>query len=272
MEREKVRWRGTHGVGDFMHALNVVHQYGFEKNKIIDLEMHWEHDEDYLYHPDDPETIIERMEWMHGKYYLSNNVKITHQFNSDLFSYKGDENHRNKVRFQFESENLHPIIDQAPPNQWCFDPREYTTPENRIVIWTPYYNREQPRRWKRWFEPDDWEKLIINLESWEGWQVIELTYRTPIREAYNQIRRAKYVVSYDGMWHYISKNFCKPHVIPSKEGITSYNTPNAVRIEDTEIMHRFFSEEQQADKLGYAKERANKAKQKVCRDLGIELR
>ena len=41
MERERVRWRGTHGVGDFMHALNVCHQYAFEQDKIIKAEMHW---------------------------------------------------------------------------------------------------------------------------------------------------------------------------------------------------------------------------------------
>ena len=30
--------------------------------------MHWEHDEDFLYHPDDPETIIDRMNFIHPKY------------------------------------------------------------------------------------------------------------------------------------------------------------------------------------------------------------
>ena len=271
MERERVRWRGTHGIGDAMHALNVVHQYGFENDKIIDLEMHWEHDEDFLYHPDDPETIIQRMEWIHGKYYLAARVNITHVYNSDLFSYKDNENRRNKVRFMFDSEQIHPLINQAPPNQWCFDPREFNNPERRIVVWTPHYNREPPRAWKTWFDADNWEKLIITLQDW-GWDFVELTYRTPIAEAYSQIRRARFCVSYDGMWHYIARNFCKPHIIPSREGITSYNTPQAVRIEDAEIMHNFFSEEQQADKLGYAKERATKAKQKIERDLGIELR
>ena len=92
--------------------------------------------------------------------------------------------------------------------------------------------------------PDDWEKFIRDLEKWEGWDVIELTYRTPIRDAYNQIRRARYVASYDGMWHYIARNFCKPHLIPSNEGVTTYNTPNAVKVATTEGMANFFKDDE----------------------------
>lgn len=272
-ERERIRWRGTHGVGDFMHALNVCHQYAFEQDKEIDLQMHWEHDKDFLYHPDDPETIVQRLEFIKGKYYLNRRVKLSHVFNSTLFHYD-DENQRHKVRFLFDSEHYHPIVNETPPNQWLFDPREYTdTPEKRIVVWTPYYNREQPRRWKRWFGPDDWEKFIRDLEKWEGWDVIELTYRTPIRDAYNQIRRARYVASYDGMWHYIARNFCKPHLIPSNEGVTTYNTPNAVKVATTEGMANFFKDDENlGERIAELRQRAEAAKSKINRDFGVHLR
>ena len=87
-----------------------------EQDKIIDLEMHWEHDKDFLYHPDDPETIIQRLEFIKGKYYLNKRVKLTHVFNSTLFHYS-DENQRHKVRFLFDSEHYHPIVNETPPNQ-----------------------------------------------------------------------------------------------------------------------------------------------------------
>ena len=85
--------------------------------------------------------------------------------------------------------------------------------------------------------------IYYKLLRWEGWILEELTYRTPIEKAYNEIKTARYVVSYDGMWHYISKNFGKPHIIPSKEGVTTYNTPNAVKIHQGEDFKKCFEEE-----------------------------
>ena len=76
-----------------------------------------------------------------------------------------------------------------------------------------------------------------------------MTYRTPIEKAYNEIKTARYVVSYDGMWHYISKNFGKPHIIPSKEGVTTYNTPNAVKIHFGDDFKKCFEEENMAETL-----------------------
>ena len=43
--------------------------------------------------------------------------------------------------------------------------------------------------------------------------------------------------------HYISKNFGKPHIIPSKEGVTTYNTPNAVKIHLVHDFKKCFEEE-----------------------------
>ena len=98
---EKIRWRGTHGVGDFMQALNVAHRYSFDHDKLpVNLEMHWEHDEDYLYHPRDPETIIERMHKIHEMYLENNRVVVTHVYNSDMFHYE-DTEQKVKNRFFF---------------------------------------------------------------------------------------------------------------------------------------------------------------------------
>ena len=253
MDVEKVKWRGTHGVGDFMQALNVCHRYSFDHNDTpVNLEMHWEHDEDYLYHPNDPETIIERMRKIHKLYHESERVEVTHVYNSKEFYYE-DSEEKDKRRYEFASGRYDPT--GAPPNDWIFRESEYVEPERRIVIWTPHYNREQPRRWKRWLTSDDWYD-IIQLLRWEGWILQEINYRTPILEAYNAIKKSRFVVSYDGMWHYISRNFAKPHLIPSKEGITSYNTPNAVKLKTREEMLDFFKPENVGTSLGRLNEQA----------------
>ena len=222
---EKIRWRGTWGVGDFMNALNVCHNYSFQNKKQVNLEMHWEHDEDYLHHPKDPETIIQRMEWIHAQYHRQDDVVVTHAFNSDLFPKGNMNNTPDKDRYFFDSgayENPN-----APPNDWIFKPESFVDKKKKIVMWTPTYNSQQPRTWKRFLTNDDWYD-IIKLLSWEGWILVELTYRTPIKDAFKQISESDFVVCYDGMWHYIVRNFGKPMFIPSWEGITTYNTPQAV--------------------------------------------
>ena len=223
---EKVRWRGTWGVGDFMNALNTCHNYCFDNNTKVNLEMHWEHDEDYLHHPEDPETIIERMAWIHNQYHRQEDVTVTHVYNSDLFP-KGNVNpEKNKDRFYFDSNAFKPT--SAPPNDWIFKPESFIPKRKKIVIWTPHYNSEPPRKWKRFLTIDDWSD-IISLLRWKGWILVELTYRTPIKDAFKQIQECDFIFCYDGMWHYIARNFGKPMFIPSWEGVTDYNTPQAVR-------------------------------------------
>ena len=242
---EKVRWRGTWGVGDAMLALNVCHRYCYDNNTKVNLEMHWEHGEDYLHSPEDPETIIERMEWIHTQYHRQDDVTLTHVYNSDLFD-KGNVNpQKAKDRFYFDSNAYKPT--GAPRNDWVFKKNLYRNHEKnkRIVLWTPHYNTEQPRLWKRFLTKDDWS-VIISLLRREGWILTELTYRTPIRDAFNQIQRADYVVCYDGMWHYMAKNFSTPIFVPSWEGITSYACPQVAcrpnRKHVLEFFETFFDE------------------------------
>ena len=223
---ETVKWRGTWGVGDFMHALNVCHNYCFKNKKKVNLEMHWEHDEDYLHHPKDPETIIERMKWIHTQYHRQDDVVITHVYNSDLFPSGNKNPDPDKKRFYFDSGTFD--TRSGPPNDWIFKPESFVPARKKIVIWTPTYNSQAPRTWKKFLTNDDWYD-IIKLLRWEGWILVELTYRTPIKDAFKQIQEANFVVCYDGMWHYISRNFGKPMFVPSWEGITDYNTPNAMR-------------------------------------------
>lgn len=220
---EKVKWRGTWGIGDSMQALNVCHHYAW-KNKIkVNLEMHWAHDENHLESPNDPETIIQRTDWVHTQYHRQDDVTLTHVCNSDLFVGGNMNGDHNKVRQIFDSGHTEPFR-----NDWIFKPESFVEKKKKIVIWTPTYNTQSPRSWKRFLTNDDWYD-IIKLLSWKGWILQELTYRTPIEEAFNHIAEADFIVCYDGMWHYIARNFGKPMFVPSWENITNYNTPNAIR-------------------------------------------
>lgn len=219
---EKVRWRGTWGIGDSMQALNVCHNYSWKNKTKVNLEMHWSHGEYHLESLKDPETIIQRTNWIHTQYHRQDDVTLTHVFNSDLFM-SGNFGPAHKVRQIFDSGHTEPF-----ESDWIFKPESFVEKKKKIVIWTPTYNTQAPRTWKRFLTDDDWYD-IIKLLSWEGWILTELTYRTPIEEAFNHIAEADFIVCYDGMWHYIARNFGKPMFVPSWEGITKYNTPNAIQ-------------------------------------------
>lgn len=248
---DKVTWRGTPGVGDFMMALNCVHLHAYETSQKVNLEMHWEHDEDYYHHFEDPETIVERMEYIHNLYHDKDMVEVTHVFNSQGrysdWSYWDDiitdpdgsrrciTKRRDKSRFWFESGRYSDDPGKGPPpNNWLFREDLINTPtqKNKVVIWRPTFNAEMPRYWKRVLTNDQWERIISKLRS-GGLNIVELSYRTPVREAVYHIATSRMVVCYDGMWHYIARNFSRPTAVISGEGITKYHTPNAIRYDPT---------------------------------------
>ena len=229
-----VSWRGTNGVGDFMMALNCCHRHAFDKNVHVNLEMHWDHAEDYYHHFEEEETIIERMAYIHNFYQHQDQVTVTHVFKSRgkyYYDPKIVKRIKNKNRFTFSDNHWsdkkgHKI----PRNGWLFR-EEITNREidkKKIVIWRATFNAEIPSPWKRSLTNRDWDGIIAKLRR-AGLHVVELTYRTPVSEAMYHISTCRMVMCYDGMWHYIAKNCARPMLVVSKEGITKYHTPHAIR-------------------------------------------
>lgn len=232
-----------------MWALNCVHNYAHKNNTKVKLQMHWQHGPDHLHHFEDPETIIERMDYIHNFYHRKDDVVVDHLFyaegryadwkyEDDLVADNGiirvkspTDSNKNKTRFWFESGAYSdsPGSD-IPENDWLFRKDAFREIDKRkIVIWTPQFNAEVPRNWKRKLTNDDWRVIIFKLRR-AGLNVIELSYRTPVREAMYHISTCRLVLCYDGMWHYIAKNFARPLAVVSKEGITKYHTDYCVRI------------------------------------------
>tara|TARA_B110000093_G_scaffold157161_1_gene175299 strand:- start:5722 stop:6606 length:885 start_codon:yes stop_codon:yes gene_type:complete len=247
---ELVTWRGTPGVGDFMWALNCCHKYAADHDvSKINLELHWEHGEHHNHHFEDPETIIERCNYIHNFYHQQERVEIHHIFNADgryrhwkfnddvVLETNGDrriaaiDNHGFKARFFFESGHYNDTPgSDAPDNDWIFreDAFQDYNP-NRIVFWRPTWNAERPRTWKRIFDDSDWDHLITHFRA-AGWDMHEVSYRTPVSEVMHLISTSRMVICYDGIWHYVAKNFARPLAVISGEGVTKYHTSNALRL------------------------------------------
>ena len=250
---EYVTWRGTPGVGDFMWALNSVHNYCYTNNKKVVLEFHWEHDEHHLHHFEDPETIIERLEYIHNFYHRKDDVTVKHvyaqktrysdwKFSDDYI--KEDDgsvriaaiNRGHKNRFFFESGAYSDRTGSpAPLCDWIFreDVVDRTITKNKVVIWRPTFNAETPRTWKRTLTHEEWDDIISSMRQ-AGLHITELTYRTPVREAFYHLSTCRQVVCYDGMWHYIARNFSVPMIVLSGEGITNYHTPHCIKTDQLE--------------------------------------
>ena len=152
---ELVTWRGTPGVGDFMWALNSCHKYAADHNvSKINLELHWEHGEHHNHHFEDPETIIERCNYIHNFYHQQERVEIHHIFNADgrykhwkfdddvVLETNGDrriaaiDNRGFKARFFFESGYYDDMLgSHLPDNDWIFRQDAFKDYDpNRIVF------------------------------------------------------------------------------------------------------------------------------------------
>ena len=217
--KQKHIWvKGTIGAGDFMSGLNVAYFRSFVLEIPIEVEFHWYHDEDYEFHMEDPESIIEKFDYLHQFYYQKGtNVTSTHVFNST------DKNlHKKRYRHH------RGVIKTNDYRCWSFniDMLKVVTIPKKIVLWRQTFNAAAPRTFKRAFDNDGWNYIVKSLKD-QGYHVVEIDYRTPIREVMYHISNCEATVGYEGMWHMIAKNFWKPMIIFTKDNITNLHTPNA---------------------------------------------
>lgn len=218
---DHLEWKGTIGHGDSMMGLNVAHMMASLLKTEVHMDVHWYHDKDYLFHSKDPETIVERFDFIKSKYYNEHMVKVNHIFNSN-------EKDIQNIRFRGFIEDKKPrgqVINGL--NSWVFsDPTETS---NNVVIWKPFNNATAPQKWKLSFNQKNWELIEKHyLTKKHRYNVVELDYRTPVSEAYEEIKKCKFVVCYDGMWHYITRNFCKPAIVVGNQGVIAAHNPQAI--------------------------------------------
>ncbi|MBT5286150.1 MAG: hypothetical protein HOL29_09310 [Euryarchaeota archaeon] len=221
-EDYEIDWRGTIGVGDILYGLNAAHALSKMYDHPIKMNVFWEHDEDYVYHYEDPETIIERTHILEGMYHNAHNVTVNHIFNSTDEEIKklrwrgfGHQRHQQKV---------------LTFHHWLFRKELFQRSRNKVVFWRPTFNREIPsggKKWKMTFSVKEWERIIMFLEL-KGYELVELSYRTPVREAIYHISTSKFCIFYDGMWQYIARNFCKPVITLGGSSIAKVHSPQGV--------------------------------------------
>jgi len=225
----EVDWKGTHGVGDYMLALNTCQNLSILLKKRIKLNIHYTHGPDYLFSYEDPETIIERGSYIHQLYWRKNDVSVDHVYYSDnkqLFNdmqqvvRSSSDNH-----LKSERKVANPLYGL---NNWFFDPKNFRPSiRDKVVIWRPTFNFTPAPNWKQVLSEDEWQMIFSKLKA-RGWKIVELDYRVPIREAVYHISTCRWVLCYDGMWHHITKLFGKPAVILGRNPICRIGNQQAI--------------------------------------------
>jgi len=215
--------RGTPGAGDFMFSMSTAFYVANLLDIKIHLIFHWDHDILYEYHFEDPESIFEKIEYVHSMCYKPHLVTYEHRFDHDLDF--GLQLFSNLHRRNWKEDDL--IVPKGL-NSWKFndDLMGIPTVDNKVTVWRPKFNAEPAASWKRSYSDEDWELAIESLKG-QGWSVVDLCYRTPIRDVLYHMQTARFTMGYDGMWHYFARMLYKPTACVGDSKIVNVHDPQA---------------------------------------------
>lgn len=193
----RIEWRSKEGYGDFITGLCYAHSSTIKYQRPVHINFHWPNPKDYLLSSKDKESIYFRFNHILSWLKPVDGLTITHQFSSVP-----------KYRFINELEEFNPIHGLWYPS------KTLPTETGLVVFWSSRHNLEFPGYHK---DPlyNHWD-LIINQLKVLGYNVVEVTYRTPIEEAMNLIARCEFGIGYEGMIHQLFKFMWKPLIVASQ--------------------------------------------------------
>jgi len=189
----QIDWRMGIGYGDFVTGLGYAHNAALKYDTSVQINFHWKDHRDHKLSSDDPETIIERLLYVYGTMRHLPNVNV------DVLSKS-----RLSCRFINNLDEHNPVH-----GLWYSKLKsEYT---NKVLFWRTKYNTFYPGKAK---DPvnERWDEVVVWLEN-QGYEVCEVTYRTPISEVMELIRVCNFGIGYDGMVHQLFKYMWKPLIV-----------------------------------------------------------
>lgn len=214
----KIEWRSGFGYGDFVTGLGYAHNASIKYDTEVNINFHWNHDLDYLESKDDPETIIERMYYVYGTMVPKTNVHVTHTPNSH-------------PKYRFINN-----VDESNPLHGLWHTNLKLTTNKSVVLWRSKFNTFFPGKAK---DPiyNRWDYVVKWLTD-QGYDVQEVTYRTPIKEVIEKIRTCEFGIGYDGMIHQLFKYMWKPLiVICERHQLNKLLIPQALLIKDEQSLY-----------------------------------
>lgn len=222
------QWRGTRGISDLMMGLNTAHQISHTLKKPITLQFNWNYDQKFLYHDDDKETILDRLNFLNSKLLKTEKLKvhISHAFNTKE-TFSGDMmKGLNKQWIDGTPYKGRRVQTPRGINSWRFDKIE-NKDNNKVVFWTWDKNIENPSWWQRSYDADWQQRHIYDVLDRKGFELVEVSYRDSVEDVYNEIKNAGICIGYCGVWQYLARNHYVPSVILSNGQIVRTHNPHA---------------------------------------------
>lgn len=192
-----IQWRSNEGYGDFISGLGYSHSSVIKYQRPVNITFHWPNAREHLFSDKDNETIFFRFEQILAELKPVDGLTINHVFNSVP-----------KFRFINQLEEFNPL-------HGLWYPKEIVEQKNNLVLfWSSKHNVTFPGYDK---DPchDSWEEIIDALRC-DGYDVIEITYRTPIKEVISLIKTCEFGIGYEGMVHQLFKVFWKPLIVATR--------------------------------------------------------
>ena len=203
-----VKWRTGVGYGDFVTGLGYAHSATIKYRVPVSIEFYWNHSRDFLFSHNDPESIVDRCDYIYSIMRYSPMVEVKHKFNT-----KAD------FRFYNQLDEFNPLH-----GLWYTDLPMLTKPKH-IAIWTTENNVEFPGILK---DPAyrHWNEI---REKFNDYVIEEITYRTPVKTAIEIIQRCEFGIGYDGLAHQLFKFMWKPlFVLCRRKSLNNILIPQAV--------------------------------------------
>jgi hypothetical protein len=214
----EVKWGTGVGYGDFVTGLGYAHTSAIKYQTPVHIEFYWNHSRDHLFSSLDPETIVERCNYIYSIMRQLSQVSINHKFdvNPDF-------------RFYNQLDEFNPMH-----GLWYTDIPNHTK-KKHVAIWTTDFNVSFPGHWK---DPVNkrWNDIRAKLSEYV---LEEITYRTPVKEAIEIINRCEFGIGYDGLAHQLFKFMWKPlFVFCDRKWLNNILVPQAILLSNAdEFIH-----------------------------------
>lgn len=214
----KIEWRSREGLGDFITGLGYAHSATIKYDRPVHINFHWPNPKDHLMSKLDKESINYRFDHVLSLMKPVEQLTISHTYSSVP-----------PWRFVNEFEEFNPVHGLWYPKD------DITSEKNLVVFWSSKHNLDFPGYHK---DPlyDYWDDIVDNIRA-EGYRVVEVTYRTPIKETMDLIQRCEFGIGYEGMVHQLFKFVWKPLVCASqRHSLAHLLCPQAHVIKDPKLL------------------------------------
>ena len=213
-----IQWRSNEGYGDFVGGMAYAHSPVIKYKQPVTINFHWPNVKDSYFSSLDNETILYRFNHILSFMRPVKGLNITHTFSS-IPTYRFIN--------QLEEFNyLHGL--------W-YPKHELKTTPKLVVHWSSKHNVTFPGYHK---DPayDIWDDIVDRLLAL-GYDVREVTYRTPIKKVLELIANCEFGVGYEGMIHQLFKFMWKPLVVASqRKSLAKLLAPQGYVITDPKLL------------------------------------